>query len=593
MAKKESKKKEKVAKAVKDKAKGLKLQAKFLMISILPLIVLAIAVVIISGFRVETVVQEEVHKGLEGTAVAMNNSLHMINKSEFRLLPSGHLTKGNTDLSEKTDLVDNIYAESGIHVTIFYGDTRKLTSIIDENGERLIDTQASETVVEYVLDNGEIYLTDSADVLGEKYYACYMPLYHNERDADNGKAPVGMVFAGISAETVQAEISQVMIGIVAIAAVCVAVAVVLISIVVKRVLKAIESGIGLLTGMAEGNLTLSFDEKLTNRPDEIGNMCRSLVQLKGKLVDAIRGVKEEAGDLRNTSDVMNQRMMETSNNVSQVEKAVEEIATGANSQAEETQKATENVIFMGNMVEDTKGQVEDLLANGEQMMVDGQEAARILRELDGINMKAKSSIDVIYEQTNTTNVSAMKIREAIDLITAIAEETNLLSLNASIEAARAGEQGRGFAVVAAQIQKLAEQSNDSARQIEEVIISLIADSEKAVETMDSVKEIMEEQSANVDKTDKIFKKVMDGINKASRGIEQIAVSTEQLDESRKVVIDTVQNLTAIAEENAASTEETSASTSEVGNAVADISEQSNKVATISDSIKAGLDYFKV
>ncbi len=153
---------------------------------------------------------------------------------------------------------------------------------------------------------------------------------------------------------------------------------------------------------------------------------------------------------------------------------------------------------------------------------------------------------MIYEQTNTTNESAMKIREATTLITSIAEETNLLSLNASIEAARAGDQGRGFAVVASQIQKLAEQSNESARQIENIIDSLIEDSQKSVATMEDVKKIMESQSESVGRTNERFTQVRNGITQSLDGVNQIADKTKRLDEARVNVVDVVQNLTAIA-----------------------------------------------
>ena len=142
--------------------------------------------------------------------------------------------------------------------------------------------------------------------------------------------------------------------------------------------------------------------------------------------------------------------------VEQVDRAVGDIATGATSQAQETQNATENVIAMGNMIEDTNAEAERLNGNAQQMKDSSDQAMQILKELNEINDRTKQSIEEVYTQTNITNESVQKIKEATVLIASIAEETNLLSLNASIEAARAGEQGKGFAVVASQIQKLAE-----------------------------------------------------------------------------------------------------------------------------------------
>ena len=217
----------------------------------------------------------------------------------------------------------------------------------------------------------------------------------------------------------------------------------------------------------------------------------------------------------------------------------------------------------------------------------------ILVQLEDINYKASEAIDVIYEQTNTTNESAMKIREATSLITAIAEETNLLSLNASIEAARAGEQGRGFAVVASQIQKLAEQSNESARQIENIIDSLISDSEKAVTTMGEVKDIMNQQSENVGKTEEIFAQVKNGINGSIEGVNIIADKTKQMDDARVNVVDVVQNLTAIAQQNAASTQETSASVTEVSGIVYDISSNAEKLKAIADELEKNMKVFRI
>ena len=167
-----------------------------------------------------------------------------------------------------------------------------------------------------------------------------------------------------------------------------------------------------------------------------------------------------------------------------------DIASGATNQADETQSATENVITMGNMIEETNSVAEALHKNSKQMQESSNQAMSILKELMEVNDQTKLSIDEIYEQTNITNASAQKIKAATDIIASIAEETNLLSLNASIEAARAGEQGRGFAVVASQIQKLAEQTNSASGNIEEIVEALLNDSELVVETMTNAQGII-------------------------------------------------------------------------------------------------------
>lgn len=337
----------------------------------------------------------------------------------------------------------------------------------------------------------------------------------------------------------------------------------------------------------------NIQTQLNKRKDETGEMSRAINTLHDQLISVVSSLKNQSLNLFSAADSLSVNVSETATTIEQVEKAVSEIADGASIQADETQRATENVILIGNMVQDTTGEVESLLVNATGMKASGDEASAILIQLEQINKQAKEAIDTISEQTNTTNESAMKIREATTLITSIAEETNLLSLNASIEAARAGEQGRGFAVVASQIQKLAEQSNESARQIEAITDSLIADSEKAVTIMGEVKEIMTKQSEHVTKTDAIFTQVKNGIDSSIDGVTRIAEKTRQMDEARVNVVDVVQSLTAIAQENAASTEETSASVTEVSSIVTNISDNTEKMKNVANELEENMGIFKL
>ena len=359
-----------------------------------------------------------------------------------------------------------------------------------------------------------------------------------------------------------------------------------------RIAGAIKKTTKIVNQIAEMDFREADEEaKLTRRKDESGVMSRAIRELRGNLAGVIEELQEQTSQLYAASEGLSRNASETAETVDQVGNAVQEIATGASSQADETQQATEHVIVMGEMVENTSREINTLQIAMEDMGKAGESAADKLQQLESINGRAKSSLDDIYEQTNTTNQSALKIQEVIGIITDIAEETNLLSLNASIEAARAGEQGRGFAVVASQIQKLAEQSNESARKIEEIVTYLIGDSKQAVETMDEVKQIMDEQIGFVSETADIFRNLQDEISNSIERIELISSGTVQLDKERTGVVDVVQNLTAIAEENAAGTEETSASVGAVGDIMRQVSENAHSLKNIADQLETAMRRF--
>ena len=323
---------------------------------------------------------------------------------------------------------------------------------------------------------------------------------------------------------------------------------------------------------------------------EVGSIANAVLRMKEALTEIVQKIRQQGGQLFDASETLNNNAVKTAGNVNNVETAVNEIAT---SQAQETQGATESIISMGTMIEDSTSQVKSMNETADVMNESGQIAKKALEELGEINERATESINVIYEQTNTTNDSALKIKDATSLIASIADETNLLSLNASIEAARAGEAGKGFAVVAAQIQKLAEQSNESAKRIEDIIRELLKDSETAVHTMEDVKKIMQEQNEKVKKTAEVFEQMHEGVNLSIHGMVSIEEQTQKIEDARNKIVDTVQSLSAIAEENAASTQETSASMMEIGSVINDISQNAENLKNIAEVLERNMQLFQM
>ena len=540
----------------------------------------------VSNKKINDAMKVTISDGLRGTATAVRSTFRKMNSEPYTLNENNELVKGDFNISQQVDLADDIKEVSDIDVSIYFGDTRYMTSAKDASGQRVLGTLSDTTVKDNVLGQGKEYFTDNVQVSGQQYFGYYIPLF----DFETGET-VGMVFAGMQKEIVDSQIRQITMIIVALAVVLMIFCAVLIFMIVGKMSKRLSIGVNALEEVAQGKLNFKFDDDSLRQTDEVGEICRAIKKLEENLSDIIKNVISGSKELLEASDNLRNRTSITSEHVEQMEKAVNEIAIGAGSQAEETQSATENIILMGNMIEEAAGELDNLNHKARNLKAGGEAVMDVIRELQESNAKTGESIDIIYEQTNVTNESAQKIKEATALITNIAEETNLLSLNASIEAARAGEQGRGFAVVAAQIQKLAEQSNESARQIERIILSLIEDSDKSVITMNEVKEIMEQQSQNVMKTNEQVAQLVEEVEQSIGVIDEVSAKTAKINEARSSVVDTVQNLSAIAEENAASTEETSASVTEISGIINEIADEAHELKTISNQMDETMSMF--
>ena len=570
---------------VLEKKKGLNLMTKILIMALIPLIL----IVVIAGVSIHSV----------GSVVARKLVMHEMQTASYALemtldsLGSGdyhsdgtNLYKGNYNLNSNNQTIDDFEKKTNVDVTVFWKKTRMVTSVIDKDGKRVTGTAISDSVYDKVMQDGK-YFSDNTDIEGTEYYGYYEAL----KNADGSSQAI--IFTGMPSSDVKAIYKKRLVNTTVFMIIITLMACALLAVVITFIVKAITKVIGHLDEVADGELDFKISEKLLQRSDEIGNIARSVHTLIGGLASIVVNIHHSTGELAEFKDDFQKKFETINNSISNVNVAVDEIANGATSQADETQKVNSQINDMGDAITKTSQNVDSLTQSTEQMKEHNEQLDTTIQELMAISDRNKESLAAVYNQTNETNQSVMHIGNAVDMITDIAGQTNLLSLNASIEAARAGEYGKGFAVVADQIRQLADQSANTAKEIGEIVAELIENSNTSVETMGVVRQEMTGQYEKLNTTKDIFEQLNEEVNNVVTAIESISTEVESLDKLKGEVLGSAESLAAIAQENAASTEETSASMMELGEIVNDCNAKTQQLVNIADSMEENVHKFHV
>ena len=538
------------------KKKGMRLAFKLSLTLAIPLLLITIIGIVISASKQNSMSKNLVEREISGIAASVRETYtEMDNGADFTL-NGDTFKKGTVTLSENYELIDTLKQERDVELSVFYGDTRVLTTLKDSSGKREINTKMSKEVYD-TLQTGKDYYASDLQLFGTPYSGYYVPLYQPGSDK-----VVGSIFCGRSQEEVNEALRNTIISMMIPMLLVFVIAIAIGMFIVTRIVKHLDGAVDNLGTLSNGMLNLEMKKDLVVRKDEVGDIARAIQRLIESMRDIITNITTSSQALQGFSEEFAASFDHIAESINNVNIAVDEIANGSSSQAAETMSASQKVTQMGTALDETTANVETLGSSSVKMREYNKTAAKNLDELSAISETTKSSVLLVQNQTNQTNDSAQEIREATELITDIANQTNLLSLNASIEAARAGENGRGFAVVADEIRNLSEQSRESAERIVEIVNTLIANSNTSVTTMNEVAENIRTQNNKIEETGEMFRSLNEEIAEVTEAIEKIRKQTEALDVQKKEVLDIVDGLAAIAEQNAAGTEETSASMAE-------------------------------
>lgn len=554
---------------------------------VLPVLLLGAVVILISLTVVKGALVQEIEDALRSAATATFAAYDQ-NAGEYLEAQNGDIWKGSYNISKSESIVDSIKEKSGMEVTFFYGDRRIMSSAVDKNGDRILGSPAGEMVKKQVLEKGEEYFSKSVSIDGTMYYGYYMPVCQEQ-----GDTPIGMIFVGSNKGQKDAAVNKIIYAIIAVTVlvmiICIAAAIIF----AGSLTSSLKKSIGLVQSVAKGDLKTQVDKHLLGRKDEIGDLSRAIKALEDEMAKSIEAIADNAKAVWDASGELEDTARETTASMREVGNAVNSIAESASVQADISGKASDNVADMGEKIEQTSREMSEMKRNAKAMHESEEKNAQTIHKLLESNQAVRALVTEISRQTKQTNESAQKIKEATDIIAAIADETGLLSLNASIEAARAGENGKGFAVVAEQIQKLASQSNESSEQIEEIVSQLMEDSNMAVITMEKVAETIENQTNNMKETSAMTDEVMVKLRESLDSMDVIENSVSYLDSARREIIKTVAELSDIAKQNAAVTQEVSANTNLVSENFRQVEGSTEGLKSIADGLEESVQHFSV
>ena len=541
----------------------LNISKKILLLVCVPIILICLVAGIFSTVMINQKITGEIEKQLFSTAYVFLDE-YTLNEPE-----------------ELDAIIKDFCQHTGIDVTVFggdKGDERTLSTIPNAVGTTMDSTILS------TIRRGEHYFAEDANVNGQPYFGYYIPVMKNGRYT-------GAIFTGIPQADATQNVAEVVAKLIAIimtiGLIVSGIAAILAHKIVGK-LKRLENTMGTLLN---NDLSVTHESyKVVH--DEIERLCNKVTDFSGQLGNQVVRIKGISTKLQNISKDLRKSAGVTSNAANEIAQAVEDVAQGAASQAEETNNATFKVGSVADELNKIGINTSELDSVAQLMNTVKNNALVIVGELKKANEEIVRDIQLVNGQILITSESVRKIQDAVNMIKEIADQTKLLSLNANIEAARAGEAGRGFAVVASNIGELATQSASSSEVIEKVLRDLTKNYGLIEENMRNTTSNVEIQSQKIEETHNIFGTLETNINNTVCKVNSINSMIETINTSIVEIVDIISNLSAISQENNAATEETLANVAQQATTTEQITEKAAKVADAADELMNQVSVFK-
>ena len=388
------------------------------------------------------------------------------------------------------------------------------------------------------------------------------------------------------------ELNQMIVNLILIAVLIVIVAAFIAILLVRALTNPIKLISQKLNTAARGELSHAYLEgNILKKQDELGDIARDFNEMITHLSRMIGKIKDTSMSVNKSSRILSEASENVKESTNQVAQATNEIAQNTSHQAEELESTVVSVRMLGDEIQTIAENISNISRVSDttkEIAMDGLEFVKILQEA---NVKNNSISETIFESIDQVNESVSQITMIIETISSIAQQTNLLSLNASIEAARAGENGKGFAVVANEVRKLADQCQVATEEIVSLISKVQGQSKATVAIAKDSKDVLQKQYSAVQQTETSFEKVNTAIIEMLEKIQAIAASSEIINEQKDDVYKRVGSVAAEGQDSSAVAEEVSATTQEQLHYIADMQKRIDKLYKVTQTLEEEVNHF--
>ena len=362
-------------------------------------------------------------------------------------------------------------------------------------------------------------------------------------------------------------------------------------IILDKMRKSIAYMVKAVNNVAEGDFVTEVEKE--SAFNEFYTVEGSMEDMRARLQDSLLDVVNCADLVTDKASNARESIASSEENTGNISIAVDELSKGAMSMAEDVQLTATITGEIGESIDKVSGAAE---SNLEKVTALYKESIALQKQL----LQIKTADEATNEKAGQVADSVSKTAEVVEQISTAAEgiiniasQTNLLALNASIEAARAGEAGKGFAVVADNIKNLAEESNQMAGEITEMLSTITSYSNNNRTLTNSIKDATVSEAAALEDMSVAFDKMLQMLNETEEGNKEIASLVQDMSAGKERILNSVESLSSISEEYAASTEETNASITQLTANMTDVVNEAEQLDDISKQLKENVSFFKV